>query len=229
MAIIKGPFNLVWGKNMLTDVESVDLSFETEGNDYNTMDGRSFSLQRAISASATISILASDAASLAPIIPQFAKLAGSTMSSGEIVEDGAVAIDIFADNCEVSEDKYDLDIISCNDPSQVLRLKSCATSVAGVNFENNQARVIEITFTGEPDHKIAAYQIGEGKSLLDMDFNHLFNRPAYDSVTMTGDTDIPKVADFKAGENISIGDDDVINASDLPDITVSDHAITFRL
>ena len=229
MAIVKGPFNLIWGKNVLTDVESVDLSFETEGNDYTTMDGRSFSLQRAISASATISILASDAASLAPIIPQFAKMSGATMSSGEIVEYGAVAIDMLADSCEVSEDKYDLDIISCSDPTQVLRLKSCTTSVSGVTFENNQARVIEITFTGEPDQRIAAYQLGESKSLIDMDFNHLFNRPSYDSVTMTGDTDIPKVADFKAGENISIGDDDVINASDLPDITVSDHAITFRL
>lgn len=228
MAVIKGPFNLVWGKNMLTDVESVDLNFEMEGNDYNTMDGRSFSLQRAISASATISLLASDAVSLAPIIPQFAKLAGSTMTSGEVVEDGTVAIDMFS-NCEASEDKYDLDIISCNDPSQVLRLKACSTSVAGVNFENSQTRVIEITFTGEPDSRIAAYQIGESKSLVDMDFNHLFNRPSYDSVTMTGDTSIPKVSNFKAGENISIGDDDVIVASDLPDITVSDHALTFRL
>ena len=78
MALVKGPFKLTWGANELQDVESVDLSFDQESNDYTTVDGRTITLKGAISASATITLLASDAASLSLILPQFAKAAGQS-------------------------------------------------------------------------------------------------------------------------------------------------------
>jgi len=166
MAIVKGPFNLKWGNNVLVDVESVDLSFEQESNDYTTVDGRKFTIKGAISASATITLLASDAATLAPIVPQFARAAGATMSSGETVAEGKVAIDVLAGDCTSESSKYDLDIESCGNPGEVLRLKSCSTSISSMDLENNQVRTVEITFTGEPAQGIAAIQAFEKGALI---------------------------------------------------------------
>jgi hypothetical protein len=165
MALVKGPFNLKWGNNVLQDVESVDLSVEQESNDYTTVDGRKFTIKGAISASATITLLASDAASLAPILPQFAKAAGSTMSSGETVAEGKVAIDVLAGDCTTESSTYDLDIESCGNPGEVLRLKACSTSLSSMDLENNQVRTVEITFTGEPAQGIAAVQAFEKGAL----------------------------------------------------------------
>lgn len=158
MALVKGPFTLKWGNNTLTDVESVDLSFDQESNDYTTVDGRTITLKGAISASATITLLASDAATLAPVLPQFAKAEGQTMSSGETVNTGEVAIDVLAGDCTTTDTKNDLDIISCGNPGEILRIKACSTSLSGVDLENNQVRTVELTFTGEPEQGIAAIQ-----------------------------------------------------------------------
>lgn len=165
MALVKGPFTIKWGENTLTDVESVDLSFEQESNDYTTVDGRKITLKGAISASATITLLASDAASLVTILPQFAKNAGEEMSSGETVATGKVAIDVLAGDCTSTDTKYDLDIISCGNPGETLRIKACTTSMSNVSLENNQVRVVEITFTGEPEQGIAAIQAFETGAL----------------------------------------------------------------
>lgn len=167
MAIVKGPFTLKWGNNVLQDVESIDLSVEQESNDYTTVDGRKFTIKGAISASATVTLLASDAESLAPILPQFAKVAGSTMSSKETVGEGFVALDVLAGDCTTESSKYDLDIESCGNPGEVLRVKSCSTSLSSMDLENNQVRTVEITFTGEPAQGIAAIQAFTKGALID--------------------------------------------------------------
>ena len=161
MALVKGPFTIKWGANTLTDVESVDLSFDQESNDYTTVDGRTITLKGAISASATITLLASDAESLVALLPQFAKTAGNTMSSGETVNTGKVALDILAGDCTSTEEKLDLDIISCGNPGEILRIKSCSTSISSMDLENNQVRTVELTFTGEPAQGVAAIQAFE--------------------------------------------------------------------
>lgn len=166
MALVKGPFTLKWGNNTLTDVESVDLSFDQESNDYTTVDGRTITLKGAIKASATITLLASDAATLAPVLPQFAKAAGQTVSSGETVATGKVAIDVLAGDCTSVETKNDLDIISCGNPGEILRLKACSTSLSSVALENNQVRTVELTFTGEPAQGVAAIQAFEQGALI---------------------------------------------------------------
>ena len=129
------------------------------------IDGSTITVKGAISASATITLLASDAATLSPILPQFAKAAGQTMSSGETVNTGKVAIDVLAGDCTTTDTKYDLDIISCGNPGEILRIKSCSTSLSGVDLENNQVRTVEITFTGEPAQGIAAIQAFEEGAL----------------------------------------------------------------
>ena len=166
MALVKGPFKLTWGSNELQDLESVDLSFDQESNDYTTVDGRTITLKGAISASATITLLASDAASLSLILPQFAKAAGQSMSSGETVASGKAALDILAGDCTSEADKYDLDIESCGNPGEILRIKACSTSISGMDLENNQVRTVEVTFTGEPAQGIAAVQAFEKGALI---------------------------------------------------------------
>lgn len=178
MAIVKGPFKLTWGDSsddksaiQLIDVESIDLSFDQESNDYTTVDGRTITLKGAISASATITLLSSDADTLAPLLPQFAKKAGETMSSGEgvteIVAEGKMAIDVLAGDCTSESEKRDLDIESCGNPGHVLRIKNCSTSLSGMDLENNQVRTVELTFTGEPEQNMAAIQLFEQGALLD--------------------------------------------------------------
>lgn len=46
------------------------------------------------------------------------------------------------------------------------------------------------------------------------DFNSLYNRPSYNGETMTGETDIPEVIHYEAGENIFI-DNNVISAKNV--------------
>lgn len=178
MAIVKGPFNLYWGDSskeedaiVLTDVESVDLSFDQESNDYTTVDGRTITLKGAISASATITLLSSDAVTLAPLLPQFVKNGGATMASGdgvtEIVAEGETAIDVLAGDCTSESEKRDLDIVSCGNPGEVLRIKNCSTSLSGMDLENNQVRTVELTFTGEPTQGMAAIQMFKQGALLD--------------------------------------------------------------
>lgn len=158
MAIVRGPFTLKWGDTELEDVEEIDVSFDQESNDYTTVDGRRITLRGAISASATVTFLSSDVATLATVLPQFTKTAGSTMSSGETVDTGATAIDVYAGDCSVEEEAQDLDIIACGEDAEVLRIKACKTSISEVSLENNQVRTVQVTFTGEPAQGVASLQ-----------------------------------------------------------------------
>lgn len=156
--IVKGPFTIVWGSTTLKNVEEVEVSFEQESNDYTTVDGRTITVRGAISASATLTFLYSDVETLSSVLPQFAKTAGEEMSSGETVATGATAIDVLAGDCNTTETKQDLDIISCGTPADVFRIKGCSTSISSFDLENSQVRTIQVTFTGEPDQGIAAVQ-----------------------------------------------------------------------
>jgi len=159
VSLVKGPFNVKWGDTTLVDIESIDVSFEQESNDYTTVDGRRITIRGAISASATITFLSSDVQSLSTVLPQFTKVAGDEMSSGETVAEDAVAIDILAGDCTAPEQEaQDLDIIACGNPAEVFRIKSCKTSISEFELENNQVRTIQVTFTGEPAQGIAAVQ-----------------------------------------------------------------------
>ncbi len=159
MALVKGPFTIKWGENILKDVEEVDVSFEQESNDYTTVDGRTIKVLGAISASATITLLSSDVESLSVLLPQFTKIGGQKMSTDETVADGAVALDVLTGDCNTPEQEpLDLDIISCGIPAEVFRIRSTKTSISEFDLENNQIRTIQVTFTGEPAQGKAAIQ-----------------------------------------------------------------------
>lgn len=159
MALVKGPFTIVWGATELKDVEEVEVSFEQESNDYTTVDGRTVTVRGAISASATLTFLASDVQTLSAVLPQYAKRTGQEMSSKEtVIGEGAVAIDVLAGDCTAAEVKQDLDIISCGAQAEVFRIKACTTSIASFDLENNQVRTVQVAFTGEPEQGIAAVQ-----------------------------------------------------------------------
>ena len=142
MALVKGPFNIKWGNNVLEDIESIDLSFDNESNDYSTVQGNKYTIKGAISASAEITFLASDVKSLAKVLPQFVKNENEHMSSGETVKgSGAVALDVLAGGCEKTlPEPLDLDIISCGNPAEVLRIK--ATETAMTSMQRDRKSVV---------------------------------------------------------------------------------------
>ncbi len=57
------------------------------------------------------------------------------------------------------------------------------------------------------------------------DFNALYNRPSYNGEPMTGDTNIPEVEHYEAGENITI-ENNVISATSIEvDSELSDESV----
>lgn len=57
------------------------------------------------------------------------------------------------------------------------------------------------------------------------DFNALYNRPSYNGEPMTGDTNIPEVEHYEAGENITI-ENNVISATSVEvDSELSDESV----
>ena len=57
------------------------------------------------------------------------------------------------------------------------------------------------------------------------DFNALYNRPSYNGEPMTGDTNIPKVEHYEAGENITIENNVISAASVEVDSELSDESV----
>lgn len=168
MALVKGPFDIKWGANVLKDVESIDLSFNNESNEYTTIQGNRYTIRGAISASAELTFLGSDTESLAAILPQFVKTAGEEMSSGETVATDGVALDVIAANCtQTLPEPLDLDIISCENPAEVLRIKATETSISGFDLPDNMLRTITVTFTGAVPQGIAAVQMFKQGALID--------------------------------------------------------------
>lgn len=57
------------------------------------------------------------------------------------------------------------------------------------------------------------------------DFNALYNRPSYNGEPMTGDTNIPEVEHYEAGENITIENNVISAASVEVDSELSDESV----
>ena len=147
--LVKGPFSIQWGSNPILDVSELGFNYDVATNDYETIQGTTYTVEGAITASVEVTLLASDVASLATIFPQYYVPKNSTLSTGEQVtgEDGA--IDIKAAACDSSSSNYDLEITSCN--GEVTRLVNARTSLSGVDFADNSLRTVTVTFRGEPE------------------------------------------------------------------------------
>lgn len=157
MALVKGPFTIKWGSNTLTNVGEISLNYEVESSDFSTVDGRTFKIEGAHSASAEIKLLESDVAALRTLLPQYFVANGSQLSTGETVNNEAGAIDVVAAKCDTSTTNYNLDIISCS--GQVTRLVNTRTALSSNDLEDNALKTVTLTFTAEPKAGQAALQM----------------------------------------------------------------------
>lgn len=149
MALVKGPFSIKWGNNPILDVSEIGFNYEVESNDYSTVDGRTYNVEGAITASVELTLLSSDVDALKTILPQYYVATGSKLSTGETVNDERGAIDIVAASCDTSNTNYNLEITSCN--GEVTRLVNARTSLTSQEFADNAVRTVTVTFRGEPE------------------------------------------------------------------------------
>lgn len=150
MPLRRGPFEIQWAGNTVSDVETIETDISQDSEDYTTVDGRTYTLDGAIKATATITLLRSDVPTLAALLPQYFVPNGGTMSTGETVNSAVGAIDIFAASCETDPIYGPLDIISCGNPGQVMRLVNARTKIDSTEFDDKIGKVL-IQFIGEPD------------------------------------------------------------------------------
>ncbi len=155
--LIKGPFNLKWGENLIEDVEEISVEHTIDSEDLQTLQGKTYEIDGAYKVSATLTLLASDIPVLAVLLPQHYKANGETLSTGETVTGDIGAIDIKAAECDEELIKNNLDIISCANPSRVLRLVDCRTKIEGVEIDSKLQKVM-IKFVGEADSSVATMQ-----------------------------------------------------------------------
>ena len=149
--LVKGSFEVKWGANTLYDISEVSLDYSQNSNDYDTIQGNTYTVEGSIKASVTLKFLKSDVESLAVALPQYYVPNGGVMSSGETVTDENGAIDIKAASCDVAPTYNDLDIISCGDPGDVFRLKNARTVIDSMEFADNSVRTVSVKFVGEPE------------------------------------------------------------------------------
>lgn len=149
MSLVKGPFTIKWGSNALLDVSELGFNYDVASNDYETLDGRTYTVEGAITASVDLTLLSSDVPALATIFPQYFVAKGGTLSTGEKVTSEDGAIDIVAASCDTTASKYDLEITSCN--GETTRLVKARTSLSAVDFADNAVRTVQVTFRGEPE------------------------------------------------------------------------------
>ena len=82
------------------------------------------------------------------------------------------------------------------------------------NFNLADAEEVENFVVGFEEPEDMELGFGDVTNNGTDDFNSLYNRPSYNGETMTGDTNIPEVVDYEAGENITI-ENHVISAKSV--------------
>lgn len=148
--LVKGNFEVKWGVNTLLDISEISLDYEQNSNDYETVQGNSYTVEGAIIASATLTFLKSDVASLATVLPQYYVANGGELSTGETVTHADGAIDVKAASCDTAPTYNDLDVISCGTPGDVFRLTNARTVIDSMEFADNSVRTVTVRFVGEP-------------------------------------------------------------------------------
>ncbi len=166
MALVRGPFDLKWASNTLVDVSEISLDYSQDSNDYSTVDNRKYTIDGAITATVSLTFLASDVESLAAVLPQYHVPNGGTLSSGETVTGTAGAIDVVAASCDTEPVYNDLDVIACGSNAQVFRLKNARTRIDSMEFADNAVRTVTVQFVGEPEAGIAAIQFFREEDLI---------------------------------------------------------------
>lgn len=157
MALVKGPFEIQWGANVLTDIEALDVSYEVDSEDVQTLQGKTFEVTGPHKVSATMTLLSNDVTALAVVLPQYHVANGGTMSTGETVDDENGAMDLVPGGCESEPVYNDLDIIACGATPQVFRMVNVRTEIDGIEFDNKLRKVM-VKFIGEATQDEATVQ-----------------------------------------------------------------------
>lgn len=149
MALVRGPFDIVWGGNTLTNIETISVDYSQDSQDYTTVQHQTYQLDGPIKATVSLTLLASDVPALAAVLPQFHVNNGGVMSTGETVNNANGAIDVLALDCDSAPVYNNLDIISCANPGEVFRLVYARTKIDSIEFDD-KVRKITVQFIGEP-------------------------------------------------------------------------------
>lgn len=148
--LVKGPFDIKWGDNTLSDIEAIDISTDISRDDFETVQGKTITVDGSRKATVKVTLLASDIPALAALMPQYFVANGGVLSTGETVNHAEGAIDIAAAvACDQSEVINNLDIIACGSPADVFRLVSARSSFEEIEFD--KIRKVGITFIGQPE------------------------------------------------------------------------------
>lgn len=150
MSLVRGPFDIAYGADTLAGIEDIDISYDVDTDDYNTLQGRVHEIAGAHKVTATATFLESDVASLAVVLPQYFVANGGTLSTGETVNNADGAIDIVPGGCEAVATTTDLVITSCGNPGSVLRLPDCSTEIDTIEIDG-KIRKVMVKFKGESD------------------------------------------------------------------------------
>jgi hypothetical protein len=146
--LVRGPFELKWGDNVITDVEAIDVEHNIDTEDFVTLGGRTLEVDGNMKVTATITLLRSDIPALAALLPQHFVANGQTLSTGETVNHAEGAIDILPRACDEDLIFNNLDIISCANPASVYRIVNARTKFEGIEFSEKIQKVM-IKFVGE--------------------------------------------------------------------------------
>jgi len=157
MSLVKGPFTFKWGVNTLNNISEISFDYSVDTNDTTTLDGSKFTVQTGMSATATLTLLYNDIASLAVVLPQYYVAKGETLSTGETVAQDQGAIDVTAASCTTSDVYNQLDIYACGTNAQVLRLVNCRTQIDSIDISDG-LRTVAVQFIGEPTSGQAVVQ-----------------------------------------------------------------------
>ncbi len=136
MSLVKGPFEIKYGVDVLAGIESIDLAYDITTDNFDTVQGRSYEVTTAKRVSVTLVFLESDVASLAVVLPQYFVPNGGTLSTGETVNDADGAIDITPGVCGDAGTATDVVITSCGTPGNVLRIPECETEVETIEIDS---------------------------------------------------------------------------------------------
>lgn len=158
MRLTKGPFIIKWGDNQLDGVEELDLEHEVDSEEYNTLQGQTLEVDGSYRVAATITLLSSDIAALAALFPQYFVANGDVMSTGETVNNADGAIDIAAAKCDQDTVFNNLDIESCGNPGQVLRVVNARTRIEGFEIDDKLQKTM-IRFIGQAEGGEATVQL----------------------------------------------------------------------
>ena len=155
MSRIKGPYELDWGNNTLTDIGELDVDYDQDTEEYSTLQHNRFEVDGSIMVKITLTLLRTDIQALAAVLPQYYVAEGQQMSTGETVDSSVGAIDVVP-NCD-EEVRNNLDVTSCGNPGQTMRLVNARTRISGID-NPDKLRTVMVEFVGEAEGGTAAVQ-----------------------------------------------------------------------